>query len=355
MKILPRLESANFSIFLFPLRRGGQLENEFIESRIKICNSNIKYLGLRGRFKSIFNLCYTLFQEKPDIIHYFLPAAYMIGTMCSIFSPKSIRLMSRRSLNNYQDKRPILKSIEYKIHNLTHLIIGNSKAVIKQLQNESIELEKLKLIYNGLDIPEKIHENLRNKARINLSLKNDALVFTIVANLIPYKGHKDLFFALRNIIESLPKEWILFCIGRDEGYKNKLCELIIKLNLQDHIKFIRHTRSIKNYLYASDIGILPSHQEGFSNSLLEGMACGLPMIATNVGGNPEAIINNENGFIVPPNNSNKLGERILDLAINKDLRERFGQNAYDYVKKNFSIDQCVNKYIDIYKNLIQTR
>ena len=93
--------------------------------------------------------------------------------------------MSRRSLNNYQDKRPILKSIEYKIHNLTHLIIGNSKAVIKQLQNESIELEKLKLRYNGIDIPEKSHENLRNKARINLSLKNDALVFTSVANLIP--------------------------------------------------------------------------------------------------------------------------------------------------------------------------
>jgi len=355
LKILPRLKSANYSIRLFPLRRGGQLENEFTESGIKICNSNIKYLGLRGRFKSIFNLCYTLLQEKPDIIHYFLPAAYIIGTICSIFSLKSIRLMSRRSLNNYQAKRPILKFIEYKIHNFMCLIIGNSKAIIKQLQGESIELEKLRLIYNGLNIPEMVNENLRNKARTNLSLKNNALVFTVVANLIPYKGHKDLFFALKNIVESLPKEWILFCIGRDDRYKNKLSELTIKLNLQEHIKFIRHTRSIENYLYASDIGILPSHQEGFSNSLLEGMACGLPMIATNVGGNPEAIINNENGFIVPPNDPNRLGEKILDLAMNKGLREKFGKNSYNYVKKNFSIDRCVNKYIDVYKSLIQTR
>ena len=144
MKILPKLESFGYQIYLFPLRRGGQLEDEFIDSGIKICNPNIKYLGLMGRFKSIFNLCYMLFQEKPDIIHYYLPAAYMIGAMCSIFSLKSIRVMSRRSLNDYQKKRPILRFIEYKIHNFMHLVTGNSKAVIKQLQDESIEQKKNK-------------------------------------------------------------------------------------------------------------------------------------------------------------------------------------------------------------------
>jgi len=296
-----------------------------------------------------------LFQEKPDIIHYYLPAAYMIGAMCSIFSLKSIRVMSRRSLNDYQKKRPILRFIEYKIHNFMHLVTGNSKAVIKQLQDESIEQKKIKLIYNGLDIPEKVNSDLRNKARKNLSLKNNLLIFTVVANLIPYKGHKDLFYALNNIHKSLPKEWILFCIGRDEGCQNEFSELAIRLNLQNHVRFLGYTRNIKKYLYASDIGILPSHQEGFSNSLLEGMAFGLPMIATDVGGNPEAIVNNENGFIVPPNDPNNLSKKILDLIENKDLRERFGQKAHNYVKRNFSIDQCIQNYIDVYKKLTQSR
>jgi len=77
----------------------------------------------------------------------------------------------------------------------------------------------------------------------------------------------------------------------------------------------------------------------------------LPMIATDVGGNPEAIVNNENGFIVPPNDPNNLSKKILDLIENKALRERFGQKAHNYVKRNFSIDKCVQNYIDVYKEL----
>ena len=87
----------------------------------------------------VLYLWYILLKEQPAIIHYFLPEAYLVGAVCSIFSPRSIRVMSRRSLNVYQKQKPLLKHFEYFIHRFMHLILGNSEAVVNELNEEGIE------------------------------------------------------------------------------------------------------------------------------------------------------------------------------------------------------------------------
>ena len=301
----------------------------------------------------VLYLCYILLKEQPTIIHYFLPEAYLVGAVCSIFSPRSIRVMSRRSLNVYQKQKPLLKHFEYFIHRFMHLILGNSKAVVNELNEEGIEKDKIKLIYNGIVTPELINNELKNCVRKILDMSESILVISIISNLIPYKGHKDLLYALKTISAELPKEWLLLCVGRDSGYSKELINLAEELNLNEHIKFVDHTRDTASYLDAADIGVLPSHQEGFSNSLLEGMSHGLPMIAADVGGNSEAITDGINGFIVPAHSPELLGEKILLLVKDVDIRNKFGRKAYETVKKNFSIDQCVSQYISTYNDLLE--
>jgi glycosyltransferase involved in cell wall biosynthesis len=333
------------------LRTGGQLEKEFIDAGVDIYSNSDSCSGVIEKIKRVAFLCNVLRRERPDIIHYFLPEAYLVGAVCSVFSPGSIRIMSRRSLNVYQKQKPFLKHVEYFMHRFIHLALGNSKAVINELEQEGIEKKKIKLIYNGISVLEEINEELKNKARKNLGVSQTGLLITIVSNLIPYKGHKDLFYALETISSQIPEEWLLFCIGRDNGYSKELYDLAKQLNLDKHIRFVGHTRDTANYLNATDIGVLPSHQEGFSNSLLEGMSHGIPMVATDVGGNSEAIIDGVNGFIVPAHNPVLLGEKILMLVKNAELRNEFGKAAREAVKASFTIEHCVKQYVSTYDKL----
>lgn len=354
LRILPRLKASGYKIILFPLRDGGQLEKEFVESGVTLCVSKeTSSKGFVYKLKRIIGLCSMLYRQKPDIVHYFLPEAYLIGGVCSIFSPVSIKVMSRRSLNLYQKNKPFIKYVEFFMHKWMRLVLGNSKAVVNELYLEGINKNKVKLIYNGVDVPVKHDSETRKKMRESLNVSQNKLIITVVSNLIPYKGHKDLLNALKIISDQLPENWIVFFVGRDDNnYSKELSCMINEFDFVEHIKLVGHTRNTSDYLIASDIGILPSHQEGFSNSLLESMAHGLPMIVTDVGGNAEAISDNVNGFVVPAHHPEKLAEKILILANNVELRNRFSENSYDVVITKFSIENCVSQYDSVYKDLL---
>ena len=100
--------------------------------------------------------------------------------------------------------------------------------------------------------------------------------------------------------DHLPKPWVLLAIGRDEGIGARLKEKAKALNVSDNIVWLGEQNAAEQLLCAGDIFVLPSHQEGFSNALLEAMAAGIPAIATAVGGNVDAVVDDELGLLVPP-------------------------------------------------------
>jgi glycosyltransferase involved in cell wall biosynthesis len=102
---------------------------------------------------------------------------------------------------------------------------------------------------------------------------------------------------------------------------------------------------------AADIGLLASHTEGFSNSLIEGMAAGLPMIATAVGGNLDAIIHGETGILTPVLAPERLAVAILTLAHDADLRARLGAAARATAENRFSLDACVSAYERLWREM----
>ena len=102
----------------------------------------------------------------------------------------------------------------------------------------------------------------------------------------------------------------------------------------------------------ADIGILSSHEEGFSIAILEGMRAALPMVVTNVGGNSESVLDGKTGFVVPAQDCQKISEAILKLCLDKELRQSMGQSANQRGKDNFSIESFINEHHVLYSNLI---
>ena len=133
----------------------------------------------------------------------------------------------------------------------------------------------------------------------------------MIANLIPYKGHKDLIEGLALVAQSLPSGWRILCAGRDEGLQLKLESLVEAQGIKANIQFLGERTDVPILLAAADFGVLSSWEEGFSNVILEAMAAGLPMIVTDVGGNPEAVLDGETGLVVPPAIRQRLAEAVL--------------------------------------------
>ncbi|MGO3928798.1 glycosyltransferase [Rhodopseudomonas pseudopalustris] len=295
-------------------------------------------------------LVLTMWWRRPHAVHFFLPAAYIVGGLASAFAFVPARIMSRRSLNNYQRSHPLFARIEHRLHPRMTLVCGNSEAVVRQLQDEGIDRSKLRLIYNGIEtIPYERPFDIE-QARKAMGIASDTTVFVIVANLIPYKGHSDLITAFSLIKPKLTRPWVLFCLGRDDGIAGELQLQINAAGLGENIRLLGARSDVPDFLRMADVGILCSHEEGFSNAVLESMAAGLPMVVTNVGGNAEAVVDNLTGYVVPPHNAALLGEALLRMAENPS-RAKMGEAGRLRARQLFSMESCVDRYEAMYREV----
>jgi len=363
--LLPRLAAKGWSVQVLTLADRGILADALEKEGILVnCVLKDWHTQIKGRLPSLMgrllqsvvcvcSLSSRLKVEKNAIIHFFLPEAYILGMFSAMLArfPGS-KIMSRRSLNHYQQRRPLLGWIESKLHSKTTAISGNSLAVLKQLEEEKIPLAHLRLIYNGVDTEQFHSAQSRVDTRKKLKIEKDALVIIMVANLIPYKGHRDLFNALYQVKHSLPTGWRLLCVGQDrnDGFQVELISLTKELGLTENVLLLGSRNDIPDLLLSADIGVLCSHEEGFSNAVLEGMAAGLPMVVTNVGGNAEAILDKETGYVVEPRNPKALAAAIIGLVENPEIRSKFGRKAKQRVEQHFSWGACVKAYETLYEN-----
>lgn len=349
-------------VSIYCLLRGAQLEREVLASGVNVrgiaqrndpsmLSRPVRVLALTFSAPLIF---FNFLFRRPPIVHFFLPESYLVGAMMARAVNLSRLIMSRRSLNNYQLKRPKLTALERKLHSSMTAILGNSWRVVDQLEGEGIEKDRLGLIYNGIDIKKFDQEAAEHQTlRHSLDLDDKAIVITIIANLIPYKGHSDLLEALALVSDKMPANWKLLVVGRDDGIGKELMAQTEALGIADHVHFLGLRQDVAGILQASNIGVLCSHEEGFSNALLEGMAAKLPMVATDAGGNSEAVIDGVTGKVIPVSDPKVLGNAILQLAIDPSLARKMGAAGRERIEQQFSLSSCVDRYEELYTGLMQ--
>jgi glycosyltransferase involved in cell wall biosynthesis len=240
--------------------------------------------------------------------------------------------------------------LERRLHQKMDAVIGNSRAVVRELLDEGIPKSKVRLIYNGIAFTNPLPG--REAARHALGLDDGMLIGAVVANLIHYKGHRELVRALSHVAANLSMPWRILVAGRDHGIRAELEALADARGIREHIEFLGERANIPQLLAAADFGLLTSREEGFSNVILEGMAAGLPMIVTDVGGNPEAVLDGETGCVVPPYRPKAIADAILRLARNPELRRHLGEEARARAEDKFSIERCVRAHADLYQDLL---
>ena len=362
--VAPALARRGWRVAVYSLQGNGPVAAALESGNVEVITPSFKFSLPQANFalrayrlvRSSAELLGVLVRRKPAIVHFFLPAAYLVGAPLAALASVRIRIMSRRSLNAYQAAYPLLSGIEKRLHAAMTAVLGNSRSVIRELRDkENVPVSKLGLIYNGLDFRRFADMEPRAAARAGLGLPADELVLATVANLIAYKGHADLFVALGRAKSQMPDKWRLLVIGRDDGIGADLKRLSIDLGLIDHIQFMGSRSDVPRLLAAADIGLLCSHEEGFSNALLEGMAAGLPMIATDVGGNAEAVQDGLTGLLVPAKDPDRLAQALVRLANDPDLRARLGAAARERIGRHFTLDRCVESYDALYRALLAGR
>jgi glycosyltransferase involved in cell wall biosynthesis len=174
---------------------------------------------------------------------------------------------------------------------------------------------------------------------------NDCVI-CFIGRLVPVKNIKSLLKAMRLVVKECPRIKLLL-IG-DGPERNELEKIVIENGLQSFVFFTGFRDDARDFLAEADIFVLPSYYEGISIALLEAMSAGLPSVITNVGGNSEVIIHNENGFLYPSGDVNSLSNYIIKLYQNTSLRKDMGEKAKERVNKYFSISHTAERYTQLY-------
>jgi len=284
-----------------------------------------------------------------DIIHSHNEGAHFYAVFAGLLSGIPI-VHTRHGIHESNNKKKNL--LERLSSLLSRKIIGVSQD-ISNLYIEKIKVPSVKVqtIFNGIDTNTFCHRALSRSSLIPEEIAPVTIVLGIVARLVSVKDHRTLFLACQ-IVASLYKDFLLLVIG-DGPEKDNLTALAKQIDLQDKIIFMGPRYDIGDLLNCLDIFVLSSLSEGMSITLLEAMACELPVVATRVGGNPEVVIHGETGLLVPPEHPEVLAENILLLMNSEELRKNMGMAGRGRVLKKFSIHRSAREYEECYKQVLR--
>ena len=293
-----------------------------------------------------FKIAQICRQQNYRILHLHSAHALSIGIWAKLFYRKLLLIGVRRVdfhlKNNFSRK--------YKYNNRwMSRIVCISNGIKKVMMEDGVDQEKLVTIYSGIDIHkfDDVRRDKQFRSQNNIS-ENDIIVGTVAA----FVGHKDypnLLQAAKLVIEK--KSNIRFVALGDGKLEDEMKELADKLNISEKFHFLGFRQNIGSILKNFTIFVMPSKLEGLGTSILDAQSVGLPVIGTNTGGIPEAVKNDLNGFLVPPENSQELAKAIIKLSEDENLRQKFAKEAKEYVKK-FDISTTVKKNIELYEELI---
>ncbi len=227
------------------------------------------------------------------------------------------------------------------------LVITNSEAVKKiTMSKEGYISDHVAVIYNGYQESAIVDSIVKN---IDVVMDESEIRIALVANIRPIKRIADAIKAI-NIVHDTDKRVVLYVVG--DGDKSQLLELAETLGISLSIRFLGPRDDVLQLLPLFHIGILCSESEGFSNTLIEYMQSGLPVVCSNVGGNPEIVEHGVNGFLYETGDIQILAKYILELIVDDSLRERMGQLGMKKVKKNYSLTNYVDHHQRLYEELL---
>jgi glycosyltransferase involved in cell wall biosynthesis len=236
--------------------------------------------------------------------------------------------------------------------NFADKVLSVSEDLKLHIVNLGINEEKVHVVPNGVDT-EQFKPVEKSRARHLLNLPQDKNIVLFVGALRKIKGVDYLIEAAKSFVD---KNTDLYMVGRDDGLKKNLEKRARELRIKEHIKFIGPVNhdNVPLWISASDILVLPSLSEGRPNVVLEALSCEVPVVATDVGGIPELMIDGKTGHLVPAKNPEELSRKINKLLGDKNCRENMGKvGRKSIIQRGLTWEAHAKKTVDIYSELLE--
>ena len=300
--------------------------------------------------RKLSHLVLYLKKNKIDIVQTYFFDSNLFGVIAARIACVSKIISCRRDMGFWYSSR-LLRVLRW-LNIFVDRFLVNSIAIKENIvRAESIPERKIDVIYNGIFLEH--FENKRNdadKIREKYSIQKGDFVVGIVANLNRPVKRVDIFLrAAAGVLEK--KENVSFVIVGGGDLEESLESLASSLGIRGKVIFTGPQKDILPFLSIFDLGVLASDSEGFSNSILEYMATGLPVVCTDTGGNRELVENEKNGFLIPVSAHEKMADRILDVLGDRGIQLKMREKNLKKIQR-FSWDSIIRLTQKYYYDLI---
>ena len=319
---------------------------EIYDTGYKINIIDWSYKSKTASLQKIFNITR---EYKPDIVHSWASMTDIIGVLLKVFFRKkfiSSMIADALPFRSYKNKDYLRSKISFRF---ADVVTSNTQA---GLLSYGAPLSKSVCIYNGFDYNRISHLENPEILKKELGFINKYII-GMVAAFESRKDYTTLLLAAKSLLKKYPGKLAFLLLGTGPTVKAMIAEA--GEYAPKDILFTGLLNNVEEYIDTFDIGVLCTnssvHGEGISNSLMECMALGKPVIATQGGGTAELISDNETGYLIPANNFDCLEEKIVYLMQNKQKAKNMGLAGKARIQKDFAIDTMCNSFYNIYLKL----
>ena len=301
---------------------------------------------------AIFSILRLVLKAKPDIIHVQAPNSFS----CTAIPVAKLTRIPIIGTVHRAEVAPVSNPISIiRKHVLARFnrIVAVSNHTKSLAVSAGVEESKISVIYNSCDERVFFHgkDKVIERNKHNFTTNDNLILF--VGNLIKRKGLSSLIESL-NILQSKLSDFTAIIVGQGEDFE-ELKLLVDKYGLNSHVKFYgRVPKATLSGLYtAADVFVLPSTSEGHSVALLEAMASGLPIVASDIEGNRESVEDGVNGFLFRTGSSENFAEKLAMVLSDPKLKKMMSDKSYERYTQKFSTKTQIDNYLKIYDSLIK--
>lgn len=314
--------------------------------------SNVHFLDgeKHNKFSLIMQLNTLVAKLSPDIIHTNCEKSFLIGGVTGRL--RGIPVLGTYHRSNLEFYQPHFK---YKLFAaLMNRCVAISRQRLSLMQDQlGISPNKITLIHGGVDLAAVNGYSDKVAAKMKLGFDPDKRLLLSLGHLGEIKGHDYTLAGLGKVVNRFPD--VHLYIGGDGQPKDyeRLRNLIQKHGLQDYVTMLGEVTNAFELIAACDIFVQPSLEEAFGLVFIEAGAHAKPTVATEVGGIPDIIINNETGILAPPRDSEAIALAIIKMLENPEWTAQLGQKARERIVANFSLEKMADKYVSVYERLVR--